>query len=273
MKVIGYETKKAHTTDIVRSALKSYNGQLLPIEDFLDNGLSDADLVIIAGILRGSGLVYKECVRHKKDFLFIDHAYFMKGYEHPTWMRVTKNRHTFGPNLLNKDDARFQEHFANRYSLQPWRGSGSGPIVVLPPTHAISWLFDAHDWQEDMIKQIRSLTDHPIKIRVKPEDPIVDDRGFLIRMEKNSSTDVPLQDEILNAKVVIAYNSNSVIECVRLGVPVICSEHCAAYPISHKLSDINDASILNVEPKRQQLFNDLAYRQFTKHELQRGCIT
>lgn len=272
MKVIGYETKKAHTTDIVRSALKSFNGDLLPIEKFLDGGLANADLVIISGILRGSGLVYKECIKQRRDFLFIDHAYFHKGYEHPTWMRVTKNRHVFGPKLLNKDPDRFQSHFAGRYALQSWRGPGTGPIVILPPTHAISWLFDAHDWQTETIKRIRQLTDHPIKIRAKPEDPIVDERGFLVRMDKNASADVPLQEDILNAKAVIAYNSNSVIECVRLGVPVICSENCAAFPISHALSDIIDQSRLSTEPKRQDLFNDLAYHQLTKHEMERGSI-
>ena len=57
MKVIGYDTKKPHTTDIVKSVLLPYNGQLLSTEDFLANGLPAADLIIISGILRGTGLV------------------------------------------------------------------------------------------------------------------------------------------------------------------------------------------------------------------------
>ena len=54
MKVIGYDTKKPHTTEIVRSILSPVNGQLLTIEDYRANGLPDADLIIISGILRGS---------------------------------------------------------------------------------------------------------------------------------------------------------------------------------------------------------------------------
>lgn len=267
MIVVGYETKKAHTTEIVRAALKPYDGKLLPIEDFLDNGLPNADLVIISGILRGSGLVYKECVRQKKDFLFIDHAYFLKGYEGVNWMRVTKNRHAFGPNLINKPSLRFQQYFEGKYKLEPWKGNKHGHVLVLPPTNAISWLFDAHDWEKTIVDRLKAVTDRPIKIRAKPEDPIVDDRGNLIWMQTNDSKDIPLSEDIASAHAVVVYNSNSVIEAVRQGVPAICEEHCAAYPISFKLEDLADPSKFTREPPRQQLFNDLAYSQFTRAEL------
>jgi hypothetical protein len=270
MKVIGYETKKVHTTEIVKAMLEPHEGQLLSTEHFLANGLPQADLIIISGILRGTGLVYKECVKQGRDFLFIDHAYFLKGYEHPNWMRITKNRHTFGPALKNKPGDRFQQHFSAKYQLSPWRGPADGPILVLPPTNALAWLFGAHTWEDNILREIRRYTDHPIKVREKPEDPIVDALGNLTQMKLNPSKDVPLSEDIKNARAVVVYNSNSAIECVKMGVPVICTENCAAYPISFAISDLRGTKAFEREPSRQQLFNDLAYSQFTRAEMQAG---
>ena len=270
MKIVGYDTKKVHTTEIVKAMLEPHRGQLLPTEHFLANGLPDADLIIISGILRGTGLVYKECVKQGRNFLFIDHAYFLKGYEHPNWMRITKNRHVFGPELKGKPGDRFQEHFSAKYQLAPWRGSADGPILVLPPTNAISWLFGAHTWEDNILREIRRYTDHPIKVREKPEDPIVDANGNLTRMQINPTKDVPLVEDIKNARAVVVYNSNSAIECVKLGVPVICDANCAAYPISFAVSDLATCAAFATEPDRRQLFDDLAYAQFTRAEMRQG---
>lgn len=270
MKIVGYETKKVHTTEIVKAMLEPHGGQLLPTEHFLTNGLPDADLIIISGILRGTGLVYKECVRQGRDFLFIDHSYFLKGYEHPNWMRITKNRHTFGPSLKKNPADRFQQHFAAKYQMSPWRGPADGPILVLPPTNALAWLFDAQTWEDDIIQEIRRYTNHDIKVRLKPEDPIVDDKGNLIRMDINPSKDVALSEDLKNALAVVVYNSNSAIECLRLGVPVICTENCPAYAVSFSMGDLTKPEKFSKEPLRQQLFYDLAYAQFTRTEMKQG---
>lgn len=270
MRLVGYDTSKSHTTNIVKSMLAPFNGELKNIASFERDGLPDCDLIIISGILRGTGLVYKACVEQKRDFLFVDHAYFNKGYDHPGWMRITKNRHTFGPALRGRLNDRFNQYFSKQYQFEKWQGSSNGPILVLPPTNAISWLFNAHTWEDTILSDIRKYTDHPIKVREKPEDPIVDARGNLLRMDRHTSKDVPLSEDIKNARAVIVYNSNSAIECLRMGVPVICHENCAAYPISFNISDLSNTAILNREPNRQGLFNDLAYSQFTLEEMKQG---
>lgn len=268
MKVIGYDTSKLHSNNIVNAMLKSVDGEFLSIKDFKDNGIREADLVIISGILRGTGLVYKECIKQNRNFLFIDHAYFNKGYDYPTWMRITKNRHVFGPALTNRPSDRFAQ-FNAKYKLEKWRGGTGDYILILPPTHAISWLFNNHTWEEEIVAKIKSITNRPIKIRAKPENPIVDDFGNLVRMELNKTADIPLLDDIKSAYAVVAYNSNSVIECVKQGVPTICSENCATFPISFKIEDLITDKFLT-EPNRQQLFNDLAYEQFNIDEMTAG---
>ena len=272
MKVVGYDTKKVHTTEIVKAMLEPHKGQLLPTEHFLANGLPDADLIIISGILRGTGLVYKECVKQGRDFLFIDHAYFLKGYEHPNWMRITKNRHSFGPKLRDGSGDRFDRYFADKYRMEPWKGNRDGHILVLPPTNAIAWLFSAHTWEDNIVREIKKVTDRPIKVREKPEDPIVDANGNLTRMQINPSKDIPLSEDIAKAHAVVIYNSNSAIEAIRQGVPVICDANCAAMPISFDISDLRDGIAFNKEPPRRQLFNDLANAQFMRSELREGLF-
>lgn len=265
-KVVGYSTGKPHTTDIVKAMLEPFSGTLLDINEFHTNGLADADIVVISGILRGSGLVYKQCVQEKRNFCFIDHAYFNKGYEYPTWMRVTLNRHVFGGKLIGSNSQRFDQFFS-KYKLQAWRGGQGKHILVMPPTHAIGWLFDAHDWETKVLAQLRQVTDRPIKIRNKPNNPVVDDKGNLLYIENNS---VPsLAEDLKDAYAAVIYNSNSAIECIQAGVPVICEEACAAKPIAFDLSAI-DSNAIAIEPQRQQLFNDLANSQFTKEEIRMG---
>ena len=66
MKLVGYDTSKAHTTEIVKSMLASCRGELRSIASFERDGLPDCDLIVISGILRGTGLVYKACVEQNE---------------------------------------------------------------------------------------------------------------------------------------------------------------------------------------------------------------
>lgn len=268
--IVGYATGKSHTTEIVKSILEPFNGTLLPMQDFHNNGLPEADAVVISGILRGPGLVFKKCVAESKNFWFVDHAYFNKGYEHPTWMRVTPNRHAFGPKLLGTSSEKFDLHFS-RYKFQKWRGGQGQHILVMPPTHAIGWLFDAHDWEAKTIAKLKTLTDRPIKVRGKPNNPIVDEYGNLVRMDSSQNGGPSLAKELKDAYAAVIYNSNAAIECLQAGVPVICEDACAANPIAFKYEDI-DTNAMNVEPQRQQLFYDLANSQFTKAEMMQGKL-
>jgi len=273
VKVIGYSTHKPHTTAIVDAMLESVpNSRLMDVSKFDEcEPLPDADYIVISGILRGCGMVYKACVEQKRDFLFIDHAYFDAGYEEPTWMRVTKNRHVFGPGLEGCDELRYGRLF-NRYRLQPWRGwLPGGYILVLPPTDAIGWLFDQRDWQHDTIREIKRRTDLPIKVRPKPTNAIVDDRGNLLKM-KNVVNGTTLAEDVAGAAAVVVYNSNAALEVIEMGVPVICSENCSAYPISFKLDDLAMPDVFAQESRRQQLFWDLAYNQYNLYEMKKGVV-
>lgn len=242
--------------------LASVNGELHTIDSFLKNGLPDADLFIISGILRGTGLVYKECVAQKRDFLFIDHAYFNKGYEHPTWMRVTKNRHVFGPSLTYSSGSNYDKF---KKPSSDWMSNRGNQILVFPPTHAISWLFDADEWEEKTIAEIKKHTDRPIKVRSKPNNPIVDTKGNLLRIE--STKDTPLEEDLKNTYAAVIYNSNAAIECLRAGIPVVASENCCAFPVTCTFDQFESKI---AEPNRQQLFMDLAQAQFTKLEMTQG---
>ena len=266
-KVIGYDTGKVHTTEIVKAILEPLGGELLPVKQF--DKLPDADLVVISGILRGTGLVFKQCVADKRDFLFVDHAYFQKGYDHPNWMRISRNRHSFGPSLINSSSKRFNTFFSRKMS--PWRGGTVKHILLMPPTHAISWLFDAHDWEEKTVARLKSITNRPIEVRGKPNNPIVDELGNLLYLDNSQAGGPSLAEDLADAYAAVIYNSNAAIECLQAGVPVICEDACAATAISFKYEDI-DTPIIAFEPRRQQLFYDLANSQFTREEMRTGKL-
>ena len=268
-KVVGYQTGKAHTTELVKALLTPFGGELLPQYAF-NTSLQEADLYVISGILRGTGLVFQACVEQKRDFLYMDHAYFNKGYDHPTWMRITKNRHTFGPTLINSSSARFDKHFASKYKMQPWRGGQGKNIIVMPPTHAISWLFRESGWEYNICNAISKFTKRPVIVRGKPNDPIVDYKGDLIRMD-STPDGIPLAEQLKDAYAVVVYNSNAALECLQAGIPVICQNVCAAYPLSFELADLETDRLAN-EPNRMQLFYDLANSQFTKDEMRQGTL-
>lgn len=266
-KIVGYDTRKAHTTEIVKAILEPLGGELLPVSQF-DN-LPEADLIVISGILRGPGLVFKECVRQNRNFLFVDHAYFMKGYDHPNWMRISRNRHSFGPSLIGSDSTRFNTYFPRK--LSSWRGGTGKHILVMPPTHAIGWLFDAHDWEEKTVAKLKSITDRPIRVRGKPNNPVVDDLGNLLYMDDSQSGGPSLIEDLNDAYAAVVYNSNAAIDCIQAGVPVICEDACAATAISFKYDDI-DTDAMRTEPQRMQWFYDLANSQFTREELRLGKL-
>ena len=268
IKVVGYETGKAHTNEIVKAMLHSVQGEFLSIAEFNEMGLARADLVVISGILRGPGLVFKACQQAKQDFLFIDHAYFLKGYGHPTWMRITKNRHV-GPTSTGHTSERFDKYFS-QYKFLPWQGNKDGHVLLLPPTNAMEWLCDAQNWVEDSIAQIKKYTNKKIIVRAKPDNPHVDHLGNLVRMESYKPP-IPLTEEIKGAYAVIAYNSNAASEATQMGVPVICAEHCPIYPITYKFSDLTTGEAFVKEPPRQQLFYDLAHGQYTIEEMRNGA--
>jgi len=113
-----------------------------------------------------------------------------------------------------------------------------------------------------------------IKVRKKPNEPIVDKLGNLLRLEKQvSEENVPLQQDLDDANIVIAYNSMVALQATMQGIPVITNQHNCCYPISYTFedlfTDVNNPKF-DQDPNRKKLVHWLSSCQFNNAEIQRG---
>lgn len=277
-KIICYDTDRKLTSQIVRRFAQSINesnsgwvAECRELKDFKTNGLpKNVDMVCSLGILRGTGLIMKTAASRNVNRLYLDHSYFNSGYNGKGWLRMTINGHTM-TRIRPADSVRWKNHFKSDNNVLQWKTAAQRGdcILVLPPTNAISWYFDASNWLNKTLAQIKTVVPedqhHLIKVRQKPLDPIVDKLGNLIGREKHPE-DCSLQQDLDHARVVVSYNSMATIEALRQGIPVICPEHNACTPVSKQIKDIMDDAKLDREPPRRELFFWLSYCQFNEKE-------
>ncbi len=286
-KLIAYKTGIQHTDLIVEAFSTSINNHIkncssstIHINEFLKNGIpKDADGVITFGILRGTGHLLKQAAIKNIDRYFIDHAYFDAGYHGDWWVRISKNKHTM--NYMKEiSDFRWKKFFSHKYPILPWKTSHErgNNILIIPPTSAISWYFDAHKWQDDILNYLKNNLSKEsfskVKIRGKPKEPIVDKNGRYLGLKVNEDVqNISIEDDLNNSSIVIAYNSQVALDATLKGLPVIVNQHNSCNALTFKLSDLKGGihnPIFDREPDRKKLFKWLAYCQFKFSEIKTG---
>ena len=93
---------------------------------------------------------------------------------------------------------------------------GGKTILIISPTSAIGWYFNENEWKKNILSFLKeNLSDglfKKIKIRNKPNEPIVDMTGKYLGLKQNSSEkQVPIEEDLENASIIIAYNSQVAI--------------------------------------------------------------
>ena len=286
-KLIAYKTGIQHTDLIVEAFSTSINNHIkncssstIHINEFLKNGIpKDADGVITFGILRGTGHLLKQAAIKNIDRYFIDHAYYDAGYHGDWWVRISKNKHTM--NYMKEiSDFRWKKFFSHKYPILPWKTSHErgNNILIIPPTSAISWYFDANKWQDDILNYLKNNLSKEsfskVKIRGKPKEPIVDKNGRYLGLKVNEDVqNISIEDDLNNSSIVIAYNSQVALDATLKGLPVIVNQHNSCNALSFKLSDLKGGihnPIFDKEPDRKKLFKWLSYCQFKFSEIKTG---
>jgi len=240
------------------------------------------DAVATLGILRGTGLMLKEAKRKGIDYYYMDHAYFMPGYGGKGWMRITKNAHTC-INLRDVPKDRWNGFHKNyNYQCLPWKHNSERGrnILVLPPTGAVAWFFDQgpDNWLDETVLKLKTLlpeSEHyRIQVRRKPKEPVVDGDGNLLELKTYPQQDQPLEQALLDAQCVIAYNSMVALEATMKGIPVITSENSCCNRVGYSLDvykDQHDPKEFNVEPiNRAPLLFWLSYNQWKHRDIEDG---
>lgn len=269
-------SKNVHQSRIIRNLFRSYPGEknIQNTSKFPDNTVlnNKAKMIVFAGILRGDGLIYRFCKDNNKKFLYVDHAYLNRGYNSASsqneWMRITPNAFNWHLNVQESNE-RWDAFFSEKFKLSDWNTHGGKKILVLPPSEATKALFpESVEWTKNAIDEISRRTTSPIHIREKPDQPIVDFNTNQVLDRKTFTHEKTIDEEMLESKLIVTFNSAVPVLGTILGIPCYCSPYAAAYPMNINLNYLN----ISPEPKRREWLNQLVYHQYNSEEMKNGKV-
>ena len=122
-------------------------------------------------------------------------------------------------------------------------------------------------WLDNTLKTLKQNTDRVIDVREKPYNPTVakDHVGATVKIDRPTNHQGKINWDDYFA--MVTYNSNTLVESLENGVPVLCDPMCAASPIAE-----TDFSKIET-PKygdRIALLSSLAYNNWNLKEMTNG---
>jgi len=134
-------------------------------------------------------------------------------------------------------------------------------ILVCPPSDKVMNLFNqgtAEQWTTNIVEKIKTLTDRPIEIRMKP-----------IRSERvtNKTIQQALADDV---HCLITYNSIAATEALMEGKPAITLGPNAAQLICETNLEKIEHPRIPTEDEMYAFIKHLSYAQFTQNEMADG---
>ena len=242
------------------------------MDPIIDNFIIGADGVI--GMSKDTGLVPLEtpavirgiakrkviqrCKEEGRDWYYIDTGYFGNG-KTKLYHRITRNNMQYvGKIYEDCPDDRFVRTGVTLTKHRP-----GNKILICPPSQKAMnfWNMDLQEWLKITIDDIKKYTDREIVIREKASRH---ERVNTDTMEMALSQDI---------HCMVTFNSIAAVESLIYGKPVFTTGPKgtnAAEPLSNKdLSKIDTPVMPDMDEIRNLLCN-LAYQQFTVHEMRSG---
>lgn len=141
-------------------------------------------------------------------------------------------------------------------SIAPWRRTG-GHVLVCPPTAVWAGLngFDADAWLAGTLASLRAVTDRPLRVRQKP---LPGEAGTL------------LSADLADCWALVTHSSKAAVEALLAGVPVFCTEPCAASPMG--LAALDGIENPALPDGREAWAAGLAASQWTLEEIRAGLF-
>jgi len=211
---------------------------------------------VIRGIAKRK--VIKRCIDEGRPYYYIDTGYFGNG-KTKLYHRITKNAMQYTGRIIeNCRDDRFLKTGVTLTHARPGRH-----ILVCPPSQKAMnyWGLDLQEWLQNTVAEIEKYSNRPIIIREKAGR---DHRVNVDTMEMALSRDV---------HCMVTFNSIAAVESLIYGKPVFTTGPKgtnAAEPLSNKdIKNIDDPFMPDMEQVRNLMCN-LAYQQFTVHEMRNG---
>lgn len=197
----------------------------------------ERDPIAVWGQLRGA----KELLARSRTFYRLDHAYVGR----LEFFRMTKG--DFQPSAIVKRPADRWDALKKRLSLAvgDWK-KGSHVLVTLSDPRTYEF-FGVEDFPNEVVEEIKQYTDREIRVRPR-------------------KCPIPLHEDLRDAHCLVTYASNSVVDALLCGVPVIPLGPSISRPLGGSLQEIESPKY----PDREDFFRHMAYSQFTNEEFASG---
>lgn len=247
MKVSFYLNYKEIQRDVLSAfavGVKAH-GHIIDMREARDNLETSSDLHVVMGFQDGTEEIIKQCRANGLDYIFLDHAYFNRGYDKGNF-RVVLN------GLAHNDWKPRRTDRLRKLNLKvnDWRMGGNNVVMI---TNAMQpedrrEIFGAVGWIEEAVCEIQKHSKMDMLI-------------------KNKWSHTQLFDYLSCAKCLVTHSSLASIEAVLYGVPVFVHESNPASPVGQtNLAKINQP----IYPDRESWLACLSYGQFTIDELKSG---
>lgn len=213
--------------------------------------------LVIRGLTKNAREITKDCWAKGRDFYFIDSGYIgNERSKSKIWHRITKNSlQNTGP-IIDRPKDRLK--LVGTRCRKMYDGS---KILICPPSEKVMAMYDQpspEDWTNNVVEELKKLTDRPIEIRLKPkrEDRI-----------STQSIENALADDVY---CLITYNSIAALEALINGKPAIAlGQNCATLLCNTSLKDIENLNRPTPD-EVTALMAHLSYCQFTRQEMMNG---
>jgi len=210
------------------------------------------DIIPIVGCQPESTALIAEWRKTNRPWIYWDRGYWLRVFA--TWLPRGQDGglyrwHLNGFQMQQVRDVPSDRYDARRPPLKPW-AKGGRHVVVAHPTATYTRFHGIEGWTDRTIEKLSLLTDRQIVVRSK-------------------ETKRPLQADIEGAHALVAHGSNTAVESVICGCPVVVHRDSAAALVGHtELSRIENP----LYPDREQWLRSLAYSQFDERELVDGTL-
>lgn len=229
--------------------------------------LEEGDEIAFQGIIRNTHTLKKYFDKH--NWYYFDQPYFFASHyqKHSVfndiWYRVIKNntqKNYIDTNPKHKKRFEKIQEQTTELNLKPWRTNG-GHILVIPPSqHTARWYgLCRHEWETEIVKELKKHTNRPIKVRHK----FVDNADFGQKVHK------PLQEDLQGCWAIVSWHSMCASEAVVKGIPSFSSKHSPAAPVSYSLQELDKIEKPKM-PDRELWLYSLLGSQFTLSEMKSG---
>lgn len=219
--------------------------------------------VLWSGRMKNNQYIYEDCIYNNIPVIILEVGNLIRGQTWRVSLTNVNNQGYFG-HLENLDYNRPKKLdiklLTNHNERRP------EILIATQRSQSLQWKDqpDLATWVDDITTEIRKHTDRSIVVRPHPRDifktyHIMDLPNKIVGTYDNF-------DINYNFHCVINFNSGPGIQAAISGTPIICHTSSLAYPVSSKMSDIENIKL----PCREDWFIKLCHTEWTIPEIEQG---